>query len=82
MKCNVGSADRIVRVVLGLALLALALFVIAGGAWKWILIVIGAISLVTGLASRCPAYMLFKINTCKAEQASPATHITNGRRAR
>ena len=67
MKCNVGSADRIVRVVLGLALVALGLFVIPAGAWKWILIVIGAVSFVTGLASRCPAYMLFKVNTCKAE---------------
>jgi len=67
MKCNVGSADRIVRVVLGLALLALGLFVIPGDVWGWILIVISAISLVTGLASRCPAYALFKINTCKVK---------------
>ena len=67
MKCNVGSADRIVRVILGLVLLALGLFVIPGGAWKWVLIVIGAISFVTGLASRCPAYVLFKINTCKTD---------------
>ncbi len=67
MKCNVGSADRIVRVVLGLALLALGLFVIPGGVWGWILIVIGASSLVTGLASRCPAYAPFKINTCKGK---------------
>jgi len=67
VKSNVGSADRIVRVVLGLALLALGLFVIPGGVWGWILIVIGAISLVTGLASRCPAYALFKINTCKVK---------------
>ena len=67
MKCNVGSADRIVRVVLGLALLALGLFVTPAGAWKWVLIVIGAISFVTGLSSRCPAYMLFKVNTCKVK---------------
>lgn len=67
MKCNVGSADRIVRVVLGLALLALGLFVVPGGALKWVLLVIGAISFLTGLASRCPAYMLFKVNTCKVQ---------------
>lgn len=67
MKCNVGSADRIVRVVLGLVLLALGLFVISGGVLGWVLIVVGAISLVTGLASRCPAYVLFKINTCKVK---------------
>ncbi len=67
MKSNVGSADRIVRVVLGLALLALGLFVMPGGVWGRTLIVIGAISLVTGLANRCPAYALFKINTCKVK---------------
>ena len=67
MKCNVGSADRIVRVILGLVLLALGLFVIPGGAWKWVLIVIGAISFVTGLTGRCGLYVPFKINTCKTD---------------
>lgn len=65
MKCNVGSADRIVRVILGLVLLALGLFVLRWGGWNWVVIVVGVISLVTGLAGKCPAYVPLKINTCK-----------------
>jgi hypothetical protein len=65
MQCNVGSADRIVRVVVGLILLALGIFAMAGGAWKWVLIVVGLVALITGLAGRCGLYVPFKINTCK-----------------
>ncbi len=67
MKCNVGSADRIVRVILGLVLLALGLFVLRWGGWNWVLIVVGVVSLVTGLAGRCPGYVPLKINTCKTD---------------
>jgi hypothetical protein len=69
MECNVGSADRIVRVVVGLVLLALGIFAIAGGAWKWVLIIVGLVALVTGLSGRCGLYIPFKINTCKVQGA-------------
>jgi hypothetical protein len=65
MKCNVGSADRIIRVVLGVALLAMGLFVIPTGGWKWVLIIVGVVALVTGLTGRCGLYIPFGINTCK-----------------
>ncbi len=67
MKCNVGSVDRTVRVILGLVLLALAFFVLPAGAWKWVLVVVGAAALVTGLSGRCGLYLPFKINTCKTK---------------
>jgi len=59
MKTNVGSIDRIVRIVAGLALIAwAALF--GGPAWAWV----GVVPLVTGIFSVCPAYSLLGINTC------------------
>lgn len=67
MKCNVGSVDRIVRVILGLALLALGFFVLSAGALKWVLVVVGAAALITGLAGRCGLYVPLKINTCKVK---------------
>ena len=67
MKRNVGSADRVIRVVLGLVLLVLGLFMLASGAWKWVFIVAGIVALVTGLSGRCGLYVPFKINTCKVE---------------
>lgn len=55
---NVGSADRIVRVLVGAALIGLTL---AGtvGPWGWI----GIVPLVTGAVGWCPAYRLLKLNT-------------------
>ncbi len=58
---NVGGIDRILRIILGIVLIALV-FVGPKTPWGWI----GLIPLVTGLASRCPIYSLLKINTRKS----------------
>ncbi len=58
MSKNVGSVDRALRVVLGLALLGLAVF--GGHWWGWI----GVVPLVTAAAGFCPAYKLIGLNTC------------------
>lgn len=60
MKTNVGTADRIARIVLGLVLLSLA-FVGPATPWGYI----GIVPLVTALIGWCPAYTLFGIRTCK-----------------
>ncbi len=59
MKLNVGSIDRTLRIVAGLALIALAATGTVG-AWGWI----GVVPLVTGIFKFCPAYMLLGVNTC------------------
>ena len=56
---NVGTIDRIARIVVGLLLLSL---IFIGPQTRWGLIGLGP--LVTGLASRCPGYTLLGINTC------------------
>lgn len=58
-KTNVGGIDRILRIVLGLALLGLTLTGVVG-AWGWI----GVVPLATGLMSSCPLYTLIGLNTC------------------
>lgn len=58
---NVGGIDRILRIVLGLGLLAFALF--SGHAYAWIGW-IGVVPLLTGLMSSCPLYSLVGVNTC------------------
>ncbi|MFM5917397.1 MAG: DUF2892 domain-containing protein [Novosphingobium sp.] len=60
-KTNVGSADRLLRIILGLGLIALV-FVGPKTAWGWI----GIVPLVTGLMRTCPLYSLIGVNTCKA----------------
>ncbi len=59
---NVGSVDRIIRIVLGLALIAVGFFALAGTAGT-IVGVIGFIPLLTGLVGWCPLYSLFKFST-------------------
>ncbi|MEZ5743645.1 MAG: DUF2892 domain-containing protein [Sphingomonadaceae bacterium] len=58
-KTNVGSFDRIARIVVGLILIALV-FVGPQTPWGWI----GIVPLVTGLFSTCPIYSLLGIQTC------------------
>lgn len=65
MKVNEGLLDRVLRVVGGLALLALGLFQVWSGAWMWVAVILGAILLVTGLVGFCPLYTLLKINTAR-----------------
>lgn len=60
MKSNSGGIDRIVRILVGLALLAWAL-AFHGPVWAYI----GIVPLATGLIGWCPAYKIFGINTCK-----------------
>lgn len=64
MSQNVGGIDRILRIVVGLALIGAALAGVIGW-WGYI----GAVPLLTGLIGWCPAYMPFGIKTCKVRQA-------------
>ncbi|PLX76549.1 MAG: DUF2892 domain-containing protein [Azoarcus sp.] len=59
MKSNVGSMDKILRIVAGIVLLALAIIGI-GAPWTYI----GIVPLATGLLGWCPAYTLLGVNTC------------------
>lgn len=71
MKVNVGTADRVVRIVVGLVILSL-LFILAGPNRWWGLV--GLVPLLTGIASRCPAYSLLGLSTCPiAERGKPGT---------
>ena len=59
MKTNVGRIDKILRIVVGIALIAMAALGVVG-AWGWI----GVVPLLTGLLGTCPAYSLLGMNTC------------------
>jgi hypothetical protein len=58
MKINVGGIDKILRIVVGLALIAWALM--GGPVWAWV----GVVLLATGAIGWCPAYNLIGVNTC------------------
>ena len=64
MMKNVGTVDKVIRIILGLVLLALV-FVGPQTPWGWI----GIIPLATGLIGFCPLYSVFGINTCPTKKA-------------
>lgn len=62
-KVNEGTADRAVRVLLGVALIALA--ITQDMAWAWI----GVVPLLTGATGICPLYSVLGINTCGVKKS-------------
>ncbi|MEY4726189.1 MAG: hypothetical protein RLZ36_816 [Pseudomonadota bacterium] len=64
MTANVGGIDRVLRIVAGLALIALAVTGVVG-AWGYL----GVIPLATGVFRFCGAYTLFGLNTCPMKPA-------------
>ena len=62
-KLNEANWDRIVRVVLGLALLYLGWAGVVTGGWGLFLKIIGFVPLLTGLVGWCPLYAMFRLST-------------------
>jgi len=66
MAANVGGIDRTLRIVAGIAVLAL-FFVLEGNARYWALV--GLVPLFTGIFSFCPLYTVLGLNTCPMKRA-------------
>jgi hypothetical protein len=68
---NVGSVDRALRILLGIALLLspflppLAGFFAGWGAWKFAVAAVGLVLIATAVFRICPAYLLLGIRTCE-----------------
>ena len=65
MTANIGTVDRVVRIVVGLAILGLGLYF---KSW-WSLI--GLLPIATAVVRFCPAYTLFGANTCGVKAENP-----------
>lgn len=61
---NIGTSDRVIRILVGVVLIAASLLGYIG-AWGWL----GVIPLATGLFRICPAYLPFGLSTCPAKTA-------------
>jgi hypothetical protein len=72
MIANVGSFDRLARLVIGALLVAWpwlgnGMMMAAGGPLRWIGLTVGIVLILTALAGTCPAYRLIGVNTCKVK---------------
>ena len=68
---NLGHHEQIIRVGVGIALLALSGFSILPGWGDLVLMGVGLIALVTGIIGYCPAWHAVGINTCNIHHSRP-----------
>jgi hypothetical protein len=69
MTANIGTIDRILRVIAGIALMAFAAgYIFPATGWNW-LGWIGVVPVVTALFGTCPAYTLLGTSTCPTRMA-------------
>jgi hypothetical protein len=64
MKANIGTIDRVARILAGLVLIGLA-FSGTIGVWGYV----GVVLLLTGVIRVCPAYSILGVNTCSTGKA-------------
>lgn len=69
MEKNIGSTDKVIRIVVGLAILSL--FFILEGNNRWFAL-IGLGPILTTFIGWCPAYTLIGVSTCKTKTDKPA----------
>ena len=65
MKKNMGSLDRIIRIILAAVFTVLYFTGTVTGIWGIILLILAVIAALTSLIGFCPLYLLFKFNTLK-----------------
>lgn len=64
MTCNVGRSERVVRMLLGVALGAGALWSDLPDGWRVTLGALGVVAIITGAVRFCPLWRALGINTC------------------
>ncbi len=69
MKKNMGSTDKIVRIILALIVVALYYFGVIEGTLAYVLLALAAIFVLTSLISFCPLYAPFGMSTCKTKSS-------------
>lgn len=68
MKTNMGTADRVIRVIIALVIGLLYFTETISGTLGLILLIFAGIFILTSLISFCPLYPLFGINTCPTKK--------------
>lgn len=72
MKKNMGSADRIIRVILAVIFAALYFSGTVTGTLGIVLLVLGIVFVLTSVISFCPLYLPFGLNTFSAKEKKSA----------
>jgi Protein of unknown function (DUF2892) len=68
MKKNMGSTDKIVRIILAAVFATLYFTGTVTGTLGLVLVILGGVFLATSLISFCPLYSIFGMSTCPVKQ--------------
>ncbi len=68
MKKNMGTNDKIIRIIIAIVISVLYMTQVITGTLAMVLLVLGGIFLLTSLINFCPLYVPFGINTCKSKK--------------
>lgn len=68
MKPNMGTADKVMRVLIAIAIAVLYFTNIISGTIAIVLLILAAVFILTSFISFCPLYFPFGISTCKKEK--------------
>lgn len=71
MKKNMGTADKMIRIVAAIIMVALYLNGILSGTIGLVLLIVAAIFIFTSFISFCPLYLPFGISTRKKQEDKP-----------
>ena len=67
MKKNMGTVDKVIRILLAVVFAALYFTNVVTGTWGIVLLILGAVFLLTSFVSFCPLYAPFGLSTCKVK---------------
>lgn len=67
MKANMGTTDRMIRVVIAMILIGLYFTETITGTLATVLLILAGVFILTSIISFCPLYPLVGLNTCKKQ---------------
>jgi hypothetical protein len=70
MKKNMGTADRIIRLIIAAIVVTLFYTNVITGTLGIILLVLAGVFVITSFVSFCPLYTIFGMNTCPANKGN------------
>ena len=68
MKKNIGTVDKIVRIILAIVIGALFYFETITGTLAYVLVALAGVFVLTSLINICPLYMIFGVKTCSYKE--------------
>lgn len=68
MKSNVGSTDKIIRIIIAIVALYIAYTGMVASPWNYVLYAVAGIMVLTAIMGCCPLFSIFGINTCKIKK--------------